>query len=239
MTGLLVSVRDSAEAQAALRGGADLIDIKEPRNGSLGPAEVEAWREIADLVGAAKPLSVALGELRDDSVCELARQAVGMQFAKIGLSGCGDESDWGERWHKAITCLPKDVASVAVIYADYATARSPAPASILRQAIEFECAAILFDTYSKTHGHLFDHLSEQQLRPVLRDAKQVGLKVVLGGSLRGELVHRALELEPDFIAVRGAVCQGDRRGTVDQPLIELLAEIVHACSPAPANLRIG
>ena len=36
MTGLLVSVRDAAEAEAALRGGATLIDVKEPRHGSLG-----------------------------------------------------------------------------------------------------------------------------------------------------------------------------------------------------------
>ena len=73
MTGLLVSVRDAMEARAALHGGADLIDIKEPRAGSLGSAEVGTWREICEVVATAKPLSVALGELLDDAVCELAR----------------------------------------------------------------------------------------------------------------------------------------------------------------------
>ena len=231
MTGLLVSVRDSAEAQAALNGGADVIDIKEPRAGSLGPAEVETWRKIVDVVGADKPLSVALGELQDDGVCGLARQAAGMRFAKIGLSGCHDESDWNKRWRKAIDCLPNDVASVAVIYADYPLARSPVPAAVLQHAIQFGCAAILFDTHTKTQGHLFDHLGERELLPLFRDAKQVGLKLVIGGSLRGELIHRALELEPDYIAVRGAVCHGDRRGMVDQALIESLAEIIHTDSP--------
>jgi uncharacterized protein (UPF0264 family) len=38
MTGLLVSVRDAAEAADALAGGADLIDVKEPNAGSLGAA---------------------------------------------------------------------------------------------------------------------------------------------------------------------------------------------------------
>ncbi len=231
MTGLLVSVRDSNEAQAALRGGADLIDIKEPRAGSLGAAEVETWSEIADVVGTERPLSAALGELLEPGVCDLARHAAGMRFAKIGLAGCRDESDWSDRWREAIACLPSDVASVAVIYADYAIARSPVPAAILQSAIQFECAAILFDTYSKTHGHLFDNLGERALRPLLRDAEQAGLKIVLGGSLRGELVRRALELEPDFIAVRGAVCHGDRRGAVDQSLIESLAEIIRAHLP--------
>src|SRR5207237_10897019 len=35
-SGLLVSVRSATEAGAALEGGADLIDIKEPRHGPLG-----------------------------------------------------------------------------------------------------------------------------------------------------------------------------------------------------------
>ena len=180
MSGLLVSVRDSIEAQAALHGGADLIDIKEPRAGALGAADVDTWRKIADVVGTERPLSVALGELRDGFVGDLARQAAGMRFAKIGLAGCRDASNWSHQWHTAIACLPDDVASVAVIYADYPTARSPIPAVILQQAIQFGCAAILFDTYSKLDGHLFDHLAEHTLRPILRDAKQAGLKIVLG-----------------------------------------------------------
>ncbi|MEO8497691.1 MAG: (5-formylfuran-3-yl)methyl phosphate synthase [Planctomycetota bacterium] len=231
MTGLLVSVRDASEARAALSAGVDLIDIKEPRAGSLGPADVDTWREIATVVGAARPLSVALGELHDDGVCELARQAAGMKFAKIGLSRCHDEGDWGSQWQRAIACLPVDVASVAVIYADYSVARSPLPAVIVEHAIQFGCAAILFDTYSKSQGHLFDHLGERELLPLLRDAKQAGLKIVLGGSLRGELVRRALELEPDYIAVRGAVCRGDRRDAVDQSLIESLSEMIRGHSP--------
>ena len=36
MTGLLVSVRSAEEAEIALAGGANLIDIKEPSRGALG-----------------------------------------------------------------------------------------------------------------------------------------------------------------------------------------------------------
>ncbi len=232
MTGLLVSVRDATEAEAALSGGVDLIDIKEPRAGSLGAAELETWREIRDVVAEARPVSVALGELLDDVVFDLAQQAVGMRFAKIGLSGCTHHSDWCERWRRAMTCLPDGVASAAVIYADHLIASSPLPEVILHQAIEFECAAILFDTFSKANGNLFDHVGEQELRQLCREAKQSGLKVVLAGSLRGDLILRGLELEPDYIAVRGAVCRGDRRAAVDQSLIKSLADIVHDCSSA-------
>ena len=34
---LLVSVADAAEARAAIEGGADIIDAKDPTTGALGP----------------------------------------------------------------------------------------------------------------------------------------------------------------------------------------------------------
>src|SRR5207249_1208836 len=38
---LLISVAGPAEAHAALRGGADVIDAKDPRHGALGPVSPE------------------------------------------------------------------------------------------------------------------------------------------------------------------------------------------------------
>ena len=49
-TGLLVSVRSADEADAALAGGADLIDCKEPARGPLGVAEPEVVAAILDRV---------------------------------------------------------------------------------------------------------------------------------------------------------------------------------------------
>src|SRR5262245_26134710 len=62
---LLVSVRDVAEARAALTGGADIIDIKEPRRGPLGMAKPAVMAEIVAGVGGRAPVSAALGELHE------------------------------------------------------------------------------------------------------------------------------------------------------------------------------
>jgi uncharacterized protein (UPF0264 family) len=62
---LLVSVRDVAEAEAALAGGADIIDIKEPRRGALGMADAAMIAEIVACVDRRVPVSAALGELRE------------------------------------------------------------------------------------------------------------------------------------------------------------------------------
>ena len=100
MTRLLVSVRSAAEAQRALSGGADLIDVKEPGSGSLGAASPEVWCQVAAVIGPARPLSAALGELLVfKPVPDTALQ--GYRYAKLGLAGCAQFSDWRNRWQIA------------------------------------------------------------------------------------------------------------------------------------------
>ena len=73
---LLVSVRNSEEALSAIRGGADIVDVKEPALGSLGRASFENLTAVAkclrdtlchgDLSRAEPvPLSIALGEVQE------------------------------------------------------------------------------------------------------------------------------------------------------------------------------
>ena len=65
MTALLVSVRSAAEAEAALAGGAALIDVKEPARGALGRADDAVIADVVRAVAGRAPVSAALGELRD------------------------------------------------------------------------------------------------------------------------------------------------------------------------------
>src|SRR5438067_2429694 len=58
---LLVSVADAAEARAALAGGADIIDAKEPRHGALGAVAPDVLRAIRNAVAVRRPVSAALG----------------------------------------------------------------------------------------------------------------------------------------------------------------------------------
>ena len=63
MTQLLVSVRSAEEAEAALHGGAALIDVKEPRRGALGRASDGILADVVRTVAGRRPVSAALGEL--------------------------------------------------------------------------------------------------------------------------------------------------------------------------------
>ena len=66
---LLVSVRNLAEAQAAVAGGCDRLDVKEPLRGPLGRADADTIAQVARFAALSKnpanpiPCSVALGEI--------------------------------------------------------------------------------------------------------------------------------------------------------------------------------
>src|SRR5918999_331332 len=60
---LLVSVRSAAEVESAVSGGADVVDAKEPRNGSLGAVSMATLTAIMRSVPETVPLSIALGDV--------------------------------------------------------------------------------------------------------------------------------------------------------------------------------
>jgi uncharacterized protein (UPF0264 family) len=235
MTKLLVSVRDAAEALVAADAGVDLIDIKEPRRGSLGAAVPDDIREIAAVIAGRAPLSVALGELADwdDSSPSLMRaisQAPAIRFAKLGLAGLGAERDWQTRWRNAWTGLPAGMGRVAVAYADWRRAKAPTPTAILRAAERHDCKAVLVDTFDKHSGTLVDLWPLEQLSRWVRTIQRAGLIAVVAGSLARGTIGAVAALDPDYVAVRGGVCRGGRDGTICPHCICSLRRAIRAAS---------
>ncbi len=226
MTGLLVSVRSGWEARQAVEGGADLVDVKEPARGALGSAEPTVWGQVAAEVAGRVPTSVALGELHEAECAADSTPLAAFQFAKLGLAGCRNRPDWLQRWARRLQALPAHVTPVAVVYADWVAAESPRPEEILERAVELRCGVALFDTCDKTRGDLLDHLGQTELTRLSRRARHGGLRLVLGGGLVPATIRKVLTLEPDYIAVRGAVCRGDRAGDLDAGLVRRLQILV-------------
>ena len=238
-TKLLVSVRDAAEAEVALAAGAALIDVKEPRRGSLGAADLRTVGEVAQAVSARVAVSVALGELLDardgggderssnDGAGEgelLYELPEGVSFAKVGLAGCAKVNDWQSLWTARMSALRTSVRPVAVIYADWRTAAAPSPEDVLRVASGGDCAAVLIDTFDKAAGDLFSYWSDSQLEEMIASIRGVAPWAVVAGSLGGASVERAAICRPDYVAVRGAACRGGRTGTVDAECVRELVE---------------
>ena len=129
---LLVSVRSRQEAAAALAGGADIIDVKEPSQGSLGRAAASVIDDISRFVRNQSPdtlVSAALGEVAKiaTSTPRIVWPETSLNLVKCGLSGLLLEqaNQWQDSWQsfrqsKAVRHLNQ---WVAVSYADYRTSQ--------------------------------------------------------------------------------------------------------------------
>jgi (5-formylfuran-3-yl)methyl phosphate synthase len=222
---LLVSVRNAPEARAALAGGADIIDAKEPINGPLGAVSSDVLREIAATVGNAAPVSAALGEVHEDGVMRravAARQA-GVAFVKVGFAGMGRRP----RLTEDVLTLARAAqppALVLVAYADFDLADAPPPAEILTLAAHIKPAGILLDTYDKGGASLTSLMHACTLATFVSRAKAPGCFVALAGRLTLEDIETVQDTGADVIGLRGAACDGGRGGVVTSVRVRALCE---------------
>ncbi|HUG94190.1 MAG TPA: (5-formylfuran-3-yl)methyl phosphate synthase [Planctomycetaceae bacterium] len=236
---LLVSVRDAAEARAAAAGGCDILDVKEPRRGPLGMAEPATMdRVLAAASGPAGgnlvPVSSALGEAREwtegRSVPPLP---LGLAFVKLGLAGLGQRA-WVARWRSVRArfdqAAGRQLAWIAVAYADWRAVAAPRPEAVVEAAIETRCAGVLFDTFAKDGRDLLDHVDHATLRSAADLLHGQRLILALAGSVTAELLPDVCQAQPDVIAVRGAVCTGGvRNSAVDAAAVCAFRKSLDSC----------
>jgi uncharacterized protein (UPF0264 family) len=225
---LLVSVRDVDEARAALAGGAEIIDVKEPSRGALGKADPAVIAEIVMCVQGSAPVSAALGELREWMADEgswswsevLSSALSGLSFVKLGLAGCRERCRWGEDWlhlREGIeACAGQALPWVAVAYADARQAVAPSIEEVIDAAATTGCRGVLLDTHDKRTGSLTDLCSSIDLQRFADTARTAGLFIAFAGRLRVEHLGRRDLRCADVIGVRSAACNGgDRQQRVD------------------------
>jgi (5-formylfuran-3-yl)methyl phosphate synthase len=227
MAELLVSVRSPAEAEVALAGGAALIDVKEPDRGSLGRASDATIAAVCERVAGRRPVSAALGELRAAPTVP----AVGLAYAKWGLSGCLGRPGWQLRLAEAggtLRCAVRGAQPVAVSYADWQQARAPQPEDVAAFACEQRWGVFLLDTWVKNGATLLDWLTPRAIDRLCRLCRTAGVRVALAGALGLEHMRRLQAVEPDWFAVRGAVCRRHcRTEAIDMHRVRELVQCLH------------
>ena len=223
---LLVSVRDSLEAEAALSGGADLIDVKEPARGSLGRADDAILDAIRNVVAGRRSVSAALGELCDFD----GRVPGGFDYVKCGLAKI--DIDWRDRW-RTFQAKAAPATAVIVAYADWQCAEAPNVDDLIALACERPGTVLLIDTCCKDkniqgrRATLLDWLPLPDLRQAIERIHQARGRIALAGSLSLASIAQVRELEPDWIAVRGAACaDNDRDAVIDRERVRQIKTLL-------------
>jgi len=233
---LLVSVADAPEARAALLGGSDVIDAKDPRGGALGAVRPELLRTLRDAVGTGRPLSAALGDRGPAALVERragAAAQVGAAFVKLGFRGAAAVSQARRRAAAARRGAGPRTGLVLVGYADWPRVRGIDPAALLALATESGAVGVLLDTALKDAG-LFTRLQPDAVATWVAAAHAAGLFACLAGSLRGADFATARALGADVVGVRGAACVGGRTGRVSRRRVAALSALARVASLATA-----
>jgi (5-formylfuran-3-yl)methyl phosphate synthase len=226
--GLLVSVRSADEVAAALEGGADLIDVKEPAKGALAAAEAEVVAAVIEAVGKKVPVSAALGEWSPNAITEAHwHLELKLNYVKWGLAGYAPTPGWGEDLLDTRRELPVGIEMVAVAYADWERAKSVPVEEVVKFAKRFRFKAFLLDTWGKDGKTLLDFMKPAEVTEVIESLKRVYTTVAIGGSLRPEHLKQLKGAAPDYYAVRSSVCAaGKRDGVIDAARVKKWKEAI-------------
>ena len=250
---LLVSVSCAVDAAAALAGGADIVDAKDPVAGALGAVTLPTFRAIHAAVGGARPVTAALGDATDEPTVEAtagAFAAAGAALVKVGFAGVTDVDRAAALGAAAVRGAARGSAArgsaarggalgagvVLVAYADGDRVGSLDPAALVGVAVAAGARGVLLDTADKGGPGLLGCASIEVLVRWVGEAHAAGLLVALAGRLTPDDVARLLALAPDVVGVRGAACDGGRTGRVSTARVRALRAIT---APAPTPKSTG
>jgi uncharacterized protein (UPF0264 family) len=232
---LLVSVATAAEAAAALAGGADVIDAKNPVSGALGAVSPETLRNIHAAVAGRRLVTAAIGDAADEAGIEQAAAtfaAAGAAFVKVGFAGISAASRIEaliEAAVRGVTAIKPDPAGViAVAYADADRVASLAADGLVDAAARAGAAGVLLDTADKSAPGLRAIMTPTALAHWVAAAHAAGLLVALAGRLAAEDLAFVRDAGADIAGVRGAACEGGRNGRVSSEKVLLLRRL---CNP--------
>ncbi|MFN8202376.1 MAG: (5-formylfuran-3-yl)methyl phosphate synthase [Solirubrobacteraceae bacterium] len=228
---LLVSVVDAREARTALAGGADIVDVKNPSEGSLGAPVPRTIADVRAAVPAAIPVSVALGDMPSlpgtAALAALGAATSGATYVKVGLWGTSTE-DAAIALLRATREALTSASAVSVIAAGYADAerlpgRPLAPHRLPHVARAAGVAGCLLDTGIKDGRGLFHWLSPPTVLALVDEAHDAGLEVAVAGGLSDRDLPTVLGTGADIAGVRSAACRdGVRTAPLDRERIRRL-----------------
>jgi (5-formylfuran-3-yl)methyl phosphate synthase len=227
-TGLLVSVRSADEAEAALAGGADLIDVKDPERGSLGKADDDVIAAVVRQVAERCPVSAAMGELTEwmDGGGSLVFPD-GLTWVKFGLAGCRTRPEWRDRLRDLRRSVQENASCRVVMtaYADWRRATAPSVEDVVSYALIERAAALLIDTWGKDGSTLLEWMRMSDLINICNHFRQAGIPVALSGALGRWQIRELRQTQPTWFAVRGNACSGNARfGQIDRDRVQQLVE---------------
>jgi (5-formylfuran-3-yl)methyl phosphate synthase len=215
---LLISPINTDEARESIAGGADIVDVKNPKEGSLGANFPWVIRNIRNITPEGMHVSATLGDVpyKPGTISLAAAGAVvsGADYIKVGLYGTKnyDEAlEVMENVVKSVREFDKNALVVASGYADAHRVGAVDPMEIPKVAAEAGADLAMVDTAVKDGKTLFDFMDINKLQEFNNMIHDHGLKSALAGSIKKDQLKLLYDIGCDVVGIRGAACTGGDR----------------------------
>lgn len=207
---LMVSVQNLEEAKQAIKGEADIVDVKNLQEALVGSAHPGLVKEVRELVPLEQHASVTLGVVpKQVGTVAMAVYTAGILNAtsvKVGFMN----TEYSLA--KEILLASKESLKgfetklIGSLFADSDISKGIDPALMQDLAVDGKCDGWLIDTITKDGRNLFDFMEESQLRDLVFSGKKMGISTALSGHLKLQNLDEIARINPDIVGVRGAVC---------------------------------
>jgi hypothetical protein len=226
---LLISPINPEEAIAAYEGGADIVDVKNPKEGSLGANFPWIISSVKESINSGKPISATIGDFNfkpgTASLAALGAAVAGADYIKVGLFDVQTEEQALEMLTnitKAVKSFDPEKKVVGSGYSDYERINSINPQLLPAIGAKAGVDVVMVDTGIKDGRSTFEFMDEEELTKFTTAIRKEGLLSALAGTLKFEDLPALRRIDPDIIGVRGMVCGGDRTSVIKAELVEKL-----------------
>jgi len=243
MTGMLASVSNLDEAKIALQENVDIIDLKDPAQGALGAVTTEVAQEVVKFVSGQCLVSATIGDLPMQAT--LIGKAIstmastGVDIIKVGV--------FDELTNEVIASLKEQAIKgakgfngnqftiVIVFFADKGL-----DLERLSDLAKAGIRGVMLDTAEKMKGNLRTHMQDKELQSFVMQAKSYGLLAGLAGSLKASDIGPLLEIEPDYLGFRGALCQDNSRiQALNSSSVRKIRSLITSAKEDSVHVRAG
>ena len=172
---LLVSVTDASEARVAVEGDVDIVDVKNPAEGSLGAPGPGVIEQVREVVPPERPVSAAIGDLPNlpgtAALAALGAAHSGATYVKVGLWGTSTTEEAVAVLRAVRDALDGGATVIAAAYADAERVSGGPlpPRAVVAAARQAGVGGCLLDTAVKDGRGLLEWLAPEVLEALVAE----------------------------------------------------------------------
>ena len=203
-TKILTSIKSLSEINLVLKKKVDIIDFKDPASGSLGDLPTKKINFFLKYIPSTQLTSATIGDIKD--LDEIKKKTIMLSKTKVDFIKIG--FFFNENKIKSLVNLKKLAKKkiIAVLFAD-----NKPNLKVIKEIKKIKFDGILIDTENKKNGNLRNYLSKNRIKNFINASKKQNLSIGLAGSLNIKDINPLIELGPDYLGFRGAMCEKNKR----------------------------